>query len=208
MKRQRKTNLKNCCKLWQRLLFLALMMVGSTVAMAQGKVSGTVVDANGDAIIGASVIVKGTSTGTVTDFNGSFTLQNVSDKASLVISYVGFRNQTVAVSGKSQFDVVLEEDRQLLDEVVVVGYGVQRKSDVTGALTRVGEKELNTKPAANAFEALQGKAAGVDVTTSERPGTVGSITIRHRVRIPNHSHPSPYGSRQVHSPKGYVDQHQ
>jgi len=162
----------------RRLMFLALVAICTSGAFAQKQVSGTVVDAAGEPIIGASVIVKGTSTGTVTDFNGNFTLQNVSDKASLVISYVGFRNQTVAVSGKSQFDVVLEEDRQLLDEVVVVGYGVQRKSDVTGALTRVGEKELNTKPAANAFEALQGKAAGVDVTTSERPGTVGSITIR------------------------------
>ncbi len=162
----------------RRLMFLALVAICTSGAFAQKQVSGTVVDAAGEPIIGASVIVKGTSTGTVTDFNGSFTLQNVSDKASLVISYVGFRNQTVAVAGKSQVNVTLEEDRQLLDEVVVVGYGVQRKSDVTGALTRVGEKELNTKPAANAFEALQGKAAGVDVTTSERPGTVGSITIR------------------------------
>jgi TonB-dependent SusC/RagA subfamily outer membrane receptor len=74
-------------------------------------------------------------------------------------------------------DVTLEEDRQLLDEVVVVGYGVQKKSDVTGALTRVGEKELNSKPVSNAFEALQGKAAGVDITSSERPGEIGSIRI-------------------------------
>ena len=123
-------------------------------------------------------MVKGTSTGTITDFDGNFTLQNVPEKASLVISYVGYRNQTIAVAGKNQLNVTLEEDRQLLDEVVVVGYGVQRKSDVTGALTRVGEKELNTKPVSNAFEALQGKAAGVDITTSERPGTVGSIAIR------------------------------
>ena len=91
---------------------------------------------------------------------------------------MGYRTQTLAVAGKSQFNVTLEEDKQLLDEVVVVGYGVQRKSDVTGALTRVGEKELNTKPVNNAFEALQGKAAGVDITSSERPGTVGSIKIR------------------------------
>ena len=164
--------------MWMRILFLALMAVTSTVAFAQGKVSGTVVDAAGEAVIGASVMVKGTSTGTITDFDGNFTLQNVPEKASLVISYVGYRNQTIAVAGKNQLNVTLEEDRQLLDEVVVVGYGVQRKSDVTGALTRVGEKELNTKPVSNAFEALQGKAAGVDITTSERPGTVGSIAIR------------------------------
>ena len=162
----------------RRLMFLALVALCTSGAWAQKQVSGTVVDAAGEAVIGASVMVKGTSTGTITDFDGNFTLQNVSEKASLVISYVGYRNQTIAVAGKSQLNVTLEEDRQLLDEVVVVGYGVQRKSDVTGALTRVGEKELNTKPVANAFEALQGKAAGVDITTSERPGTVGGIMIR------------------------------
>ena len=162
----------------RRLMFLALMALCTSGAWAQKQVSGTVVDAAGEAVIGASVMVKGTSTGTITDFDGKFALQNVSDNASLVISYVGYRTQTVATAGKNQFNITLEEDKQLLDEVVVVGYGVQRKSDVTGALTRVGEKELNAKPVANAFEALQGKAAGVDVTTSERPGTVGSITIR------------------------------
>ena len=109
--------------MWMRILFLALMAVTSTVAFAQGKVSGTVVDAAGEAVIGASVMVKGTSTGTITDFDGNFTLQNVPEKASLVISYVGYRNQTIAVAGKNQLNVTLEEDRQLLDEVVVVGYG-------------------------------------------------------------------------------------
>ena len=178
MENNRKTMQKSGQKAWQRLLFLALMAVCSTVAMAQGKVSGTVVDAQGEAVIGASVVVKGTSTGTVTDFDGNFTIQNVPQNATLVISYVGFRTQNIAVGGKSQINVTLEEDKQLLDEVVVVGYGVQRKSDVTGALTRVGEKELNTKPVSNAFEALQGKAAGVDITSNQRPGEVGSIMIR------------------------------
>lgn len=135
-------------------------------------------DATGEAVIGASVIVKGTSNGSVTDFEGNFTINNVPQNANLVISYIGYRTQTIALAGKSQVKVTLEEDKQMLDEVVVVGYGVQRKSDVTGALTRVGEKELNAKPVNNAFEALQGKAAGVDITTSERPGTVGSIMIR------------------------------
>lgn len=162
----------------RQLMFLALMALCTSSAFAQKQVSGTVVDATGEAIIGASVIVKGTSTGTVTDFDGNFTLKSVPENGSLVISYVGYRNQTVPVAGKNQVKVTLEEDRQLLDEVVVVGYGVQRKSDVTGALTRVGEKELNAKPVSNAFEALQGKAAGVDITSSERPGTVGSISIR------------------------------
>ena len=172
------TNLKDRCMRWQRLLFFALFAVCSTTAMAQGKVTGKVVDAAGDPIIGASVMVKGTSNGAVTDLNGNYTIANAPQNASLVISYVGCRTQTIPVAGKSTINVALEEDRQLLDEVVVVGYGVQRKSDVTGALTRVGEKELNSKPVNNAFEALQGKAAGVDITTSERPGTVGSIAIR------------------------------
>ena len=173
MKELRRTILKS-----SRFLFLALMAFVSTTVMAQGKVSGTVVDASGEPIIGASVIVKGSSTGTVTDFDGTFTLANAPQDATLVFSYVGYRTQNVALDGKSQINVTLEEDRQLLDEVVVVGYGVQRKSDVTGALTRVGEKELNAKPVSNAFEALQGKAAGVDITSSERPGSVGGIMIR------------------------------
>ena len=162
----------------QRLLFLALLIVGSTVAMAQGRVTGTVVDAAGEPVIGASVMVKGTSTGSVTDFDGKFSIQNVPSGASLVISYVGYATQTVSTAGKSSINVTLQEDKQLLDEVVVVGYGVQKKSDVTGALTRVGEEQINSRPVSNALEALQGKAAGVDITTSERPGTIGSIRIR------------------------------
>ena len=178
MEENRMTNRKARCKGWQRLLFLALMAVTSTIAMAQGNVSGKVVDTTGEPIIGASVVVKATSVGTVTDLDGNYAIQNVPEKATLVFSYVGYRTQSIAVGGKSTINVTLEEDKQMLDEVVVVGYGVQRKSDVTGALTRVGEKELNTKPVNNAFEALQGKAAGVDITTSERPGTLGSIAIR------------------------------
>ena len=162
----------------RRLMFLALVALCTSGTWAQKQVSGTVVDAAGESIIGASVMVKGTTTGTVTDFDGKFVLQNVPENGSVVISYVGYRTQTISIAGKSQLSVTLEEDKQLLDEVVVVGYGVQRKSDVTGALTRVGEKELNAKPVSNAFEALQGKAAGVDITSSERPGTVGSIMIR------------------------------
>ena len=178
MEEKRKTNQKSCPKGWQRLLFLALMAVMSTVAMAQGKVSGTVVDAQGEPVIGASVIVKGTTTGTVTDFDGNFTIPSVPAKANLEISYIGFKTQTVAVGGKSLVSVTLQEDRQLLDEVVVVGYGTQKKSDVTGAMVSVDSEKLNARPVNNALEALQGKAAGVDITTNERPGQLGSIRIR------------------------------
>ena len=175
MKKEKRTLRMDCI---HRLMLTISLLLLSTLAFAQKTVTGTVVDATGEPIIGASVIVKGTTNGTVTDFDGNFTVQNVPENGSVVVSYVGFRTQTIAVAGKSKIDLTLEEDKQLLDEVVVVGYGVQRKSDVTGALTRVGEKELNAKPVSNAFEALQGKAAGVDITSSERPGTVGSIMIR------------------------------
>ncbi len=152
-----------------------------TESFAQGaqkhKVTGVVQDASGEPLIGVTVAVNGSSTGTVTDIDGNFSL-DVPSNATLTFSYVGYLSQKTVVGNQSSLNIVLEEDRQQIDEVVVVGYGVQRKSDVTGALTRVGAKELNSKPVNNAFEALQGKAAGVDITTSERPGTVGSIMIR------------------------------
>ena len=162
----------------RRLMFLALMAICTSGVFAQKQVSGTVVDAAGESVIGASVMVKGTSTGTITDFDGKYSLNNVPENASLVFSYVGFRNQTLAVAGKSQINVTLEEDRQLLDEVVVVGYGVQKKSDVTGALAHMDSKELTAMPVTDALQAMQGKAAGVDITNSQRPGQVGSITVR------------------------------
>ena len=184
---KKKTNLKKCHVIWQRLLLLVVVAVSSTVAMAQSKVQGKVVDATGEPIIGASVKVKGTATGTVTDLDGNFTLNNVADNSKLEISYVGFYTQTV--NAGSNVNITLEEDKQLLDEVVVVGYGVQRKSDVTGALTRVGEEQLNNRPVTSAIEALQGKAAGVDITSSERPGTIGNIRIRGQRSITGGSEP-------------------
>lgn len=150
----------------------------TSVTQQSGKVTGVVSDANGEPIIGASVMIKGTSTGSVTDLEGNFTIPNVPKNAILQVSYVGYKTATVSLNGKSSVKVTLQEDAAALDEVVVVGYGVQRKSDVTGALTRVDEKTLQSKPVANAFEALQGKAAGVDITSGDRPGELGSIRIR------------------------------
>lgn len=163
----------------ERLLLFALLLVISVTGFAQGKtVSGTVFDKTGETIIGASVVVKGTANGTITDFDGKFTLQNVPQNGTIQVSFVGYKTIAVAVKGQSFIKITIQEDTEMLDEVVVVGYGVQKKSDVTGAMARVGSKELNTKPVSNAFEALQGKAAGVDITSNERPGEVGSIRIR------------------------------
>ena len=163
-----------------RCLFLAgLLIVSGAESFAQNvTVKGKVTDSRGEPVIGATVMLSSNQTvGTQTDLNGNYSI-SVPSNASLTYSCVGYATQTVAVAGRSVIDIVLAEDTEFLEETVVIGYGVQRKSDVTGALTRVGEKELNTKPVSNAFEALQGKAAGVDITTSERPGTVGSIAIR------------------------------
>lgn len=162
----------------RRFLFLLMLAVTSTMAWAQGNVSGKVVDATGEPVIGASVVVKGTTTGVVTDIDGNFSIPNVPRNANLEISYIGFKTQSVSVSGKNAINVTLQEDRQMLDDVVVVGYGVQKKSDVTGAMASVSTEELNARPVNNALEALQGKAAGVDITTNERPGSLGSIRIR------------------------------
>ena len=165
--------------LWQRLFFFALLSVISIGMYAQGKtVTGTVIDKTGETVIGASVVVKGTTNGSITDFDGKFTLNNVPNDGTIEISFVGYKTQTISVAGKTNLQVVLEEDTEVLDEVVVVGYGVQKKSDVTGAMASVGAEDLSSRPVNNAFEALQGKAAGVDITTNERPGEIGDIRIR------------------------------
>ena len=155
-----------------------LMLTFCIFAQAQKTVTGTVKDATGEPMIGVSVIVDGTSNGGVTDFDGNFTVKNVPNSGVLKISYVGYKDQKVSVAGKTALNVVMEEDKQMLDEVVVVGYGTQKRSDVTGSMVNIGEEQLNNRPVNNAFEALQGKAAGVDITTNERPGQIGSIRIR------------------------------
>ena len=165
------------------MLFITVgMLFGVSQAMfAQSaqkqKVTGTVTDEAGEPLIGVTVIENGASVGAITDLDGRYTL-DAAPNATLTFSYVGYLTQNVKLGGRSNLNITLKEDNALLDEVVVVGYGIQRKSDVTGALTRVNEEQLNNRPVSNAFEALQGKAAGVDITTSERPGTVGSILIR------------------------------
>lgn len=163
----------------QRLFLIALFSVLAIGAYAQSKtVSGTVVDQTGEPIIGANVVVKGTTNGIITDLDGRFTLSNVPDKGTISISFIGYQDQEISVAGKTNLQVILQEDNAMLDEVVVVGYGVQKKSDVTGAMARVGEKELKAMPVKNALEGMQGKTAGVDITSSQRPGEVGGINIR------------------------------
>lgn len=165
---------------FRRLCLAGLLLVAATLgASAQSKaVSGTVLDKQGETIIGATVKVKGSDKATVTDIDGKFKLAGVGAGSLLTVSYVGYQTATVAVKGQTALKVVLEEDDKTLSEVVVVGYGVVKKSDVTGALSRVTEKQIKERPVQNALQAMQGKAPGVDITSNTRPGELGEIRIR------------------------------
>jgi len=156
-----------------------LVVVFTTFSFGQEKVvTGTVTDAEtGETLPGATVMEVGTSNGVITDLDGNYKLA-VGDDASLQISFVGFAASTVKVGNQSIIDVALEADIEALEEVVVVGYGVQKKRDVTGALVSIGAEEIQERPVVNAVDAMQGKAAGVDITTNRRPGEVSSVRIR------------------------------
>ncbi|MDR1370510.1 MAG: SusC/RagA family TonB-linked outer membrane protein, partial [Dysgonamonadaceae bacterium] len=152
------------------------------------KVSGIVKDSDGEPLIGANVMEKGTTNGTMTDIDGNFNL-DISPNAMLTVSYIGYATQEVATRNQANVNITLEEDSKVLEEVIVVGYGVQKKSDVTGALVSVSDKQLKDRPVANMLEALQGKAAGVDITNNARPGELGIIRIRGERSITGTSNP-------------------
>ena len=164
------------------LLWSPQAMADSAVNSVQSvqqtkKVSGTVVDAMGP-VIGASILEKGTSNGTVTDLNGNYSL-NVGPNATIVISYVGFKTQEIRVVGNTQIDVTLEEDDTNLDEVVVIGYGTQKKKLVTGATVQVKGEDIAKLNTTNALEAMQSSSPGVQITqSSAQPGKGYKVYIR------------------------------
>jgi len=161
-----------------RELLTIILLLFSTVIIAQTKtITGTVVDDKGESLIGASIFVKGTSNGTITDMDGNFSI-DASAQDDLVVKFTGYLERTIRVGAQTHINVAMVEDTQLLDEVVVVGYGVRKKSDVTGAIAQIGDKEMNAMPTENAMQAMQGKLAGVDITSNERPGELGNILIR------------------------------
>lgn len=162
-----------CCLL---LIFLSMPFLSAQELTVSGKIS----DKSGEAIIGASILVQGTTNGTITDFDGKFTVSNVSPNASLVISYVGYKTLNISVNGKTIINATLEEDTETLDEVVVVGYGVQRKSDLTGAVASVKASDaLKATPSGNVSDALQGRMAGVSVLSgSGDPSSDNTIRVR------------------------------
>ena len=158
------------------VLLLACLFAGIS-AWAQGTVTGTVTDANDEPLIGATVLVKGTSVGTSTDIDGKFSIAAAQGKT-LVVSYVGYTTQEVPVKG-STVNVVLKEDTALLDEVVVIGYGTMTRKDVTGSITTVNAKDLNVGAFTDPGQLLQGKVPGLVVVQNSDPnGGVNSMTLR------------------------------
>lgn len=143
------------------------------------SVSGNVKDEKGEALIGVSIQIKGTPTGNITDIDGNFTLSSVPANGELVFSYMGYETQTIPVKGKSVINVVLKEDSQALDEVVVVGFGTQKKVNLTGAVASVGAEVLENKPVANVGQALQGVVPNLNVSaTNASPNASPSFNVR------------------------------
>ena len=169
-------------RLMQMVIVTAFLLVNCLPAMAQSntKVKGVITSgADGLPLIGVNVVEKGTTNGTVTDFDGNFEL-TVSSNAVLDISYIGFLSQEVKiVAGKTTYNVVLKEDSQALEEVVVVGYGVQKKKLVTGATVQVSGDNLQKLSTTNALGALQSQSPGVNITQSSgQPGEGFKVVIR------------------------------
>lgn len=148
------------------LLVLFMALLSPISVWAQNiQLTGVVTDTSKEPIIGASIVEKGTTNGVITDYEGKFTL-SVSSKATIVISYVGFQTQEIAVNGRTHIETILKEDTEVLDEVVVVGYGTMKKSDMTGAISSVDVEDLTKRTTTNPAEALQGKIAGVNIMKS------------------------------------------
>lgn len=149
-----------------------------SISQQESICKGVVKDSKGETIIGASVVVKGTSNGTITDFDGNFSLSNVKKGATIQISFVGYKSQEIVWDG-SPISVALKEDTEVLDEVVVIGYGVQKKADLTGSVANISAEKLNTQSNATIGQALQGKIAGVDIVSQGgAPGSGTRVMVR------------------------------
>ncbi len=150
----------------------------SVISGQQKAVSGKVTDSSGAVLPGVSVVLKGTTNGTITDANGQFSLPGIPENGTLIFSFVGLKTEEIPVQGKTTINVSLEEESVGIEEVVAIGYGTQKKSDMTGAITQVKATELATVSVSNPIQALQGRAAGVAVLTNNAPGSSPTLRIR------------------------------
>ncbi|WP_455674581.1 SusC/RagA family TonB-linked outer membrane protein [Phocaeicola sp.] len=163
-----------------KLLCTCAMLLLSAVAFAQSQITGHVADATGEAVIGANVTVKGTTNGTITDFDGNFTLDVDNKNGTLVVSFIGYKTIDVKMAGKTNFQITLEEDTETLDEVIVVGYGSQSKKSVTGAISNVKSDALTRSVSTSTAGALSGKIQGVSTRAMDaRPGKGINLEIRN-----------------------------
>ncbi|MBZ4675083.1 MAG: TonB-dependent receptor, partial [Dysgonamonadaceae bacterium] len=158
---------------------LTLLLVPLFAFSQQLNVTGTVTEkSTGDPAIGVSVLVKGTTNGTVTDINGKYNLSNVPGNATLVFSYIGMTTVEEPVNGRTTINVSLSEDVQALEEVVVIGYGTARKVDLTGSIGSVTNDVISKQPALNALQSVQGKISGVNIVNNDAPGSSPTVVIR------------------------------
>ncbi len=169
---------KEKLNLLKGVMFITIWTLSLNLLAQNLTVSGTVKDAAGELLIGVTVQVQGTSIGTVTDVDGRFVLQNVPSSSSLEISYVGMQTVIVPIEGRTNIDIILREDNEILDELVVVGYGTQRRREITGSVTNVSQENFNKGVARDAADLLQGKVAGLNITTPS-----GDVTVGSRIRL-------------------------
>ena len=155
----------------------AKTVVSAVAQQQKKKITGVILDDYGESVIGANIMEKGTSNGTVTDFDGNFTLE-VANNATLQVSYIGYITQEINTAGKTSFNIILIEDTQALDEVVVVAYGEQKRSAFSGSAAVVSAESISRRPVSNVMNALEGMSAGVQVQTSS-----GSPTASPSFRI-------------------------
>lgn len=148
----------------------------------QISISGTVTDPSGEPIIGASVIAEEEGNGAVTDIDGNYTIK-ADALGKLRFSYIGYTTTTIPVEGRTTINVTMEENSAVLDEVVVIGYGTLKKSDLTGAVSSLGSKDIKEVPVNNVGQAIQGKIAGVNIVGGNKPGDNVTIKVRGPVRL-------------------------
>ncbi|WP_258104186.1 TonB-dependent receptor [Marinoscillum sp. MHG1-6] len=162
----------------KKIYTVLILLLTTQWVSAQQMLRGTVVDNEGEPVPGASILIKGTSQGTVTDMDGGYALEVPSGEETLVVSFLGFIKKEVSVQGRTKLDVTLQPDFEELEEVVVVGYGTVRKSDLTGAVASVRVEENVARQSTTVDQLLQGRAAGVQVTGGGQPGSGISVKIR------------------------------
>ena len=150
------------------------------IVQQTSTITGKVLDSNGEALIGVNVLEKGTTNGTITDFNGNFTLNLSSSNSTLVFSYIGYVSQEISAKGKKDFTITLKEDSETLEEVVVVGYGTQKKVNLTGSVSSVSAKDIQDVPTSNTASLLQGRMPGLVI--SQNGGQAGKEDMEVRVR--------------------------